>query len=121
MRPADSASGIFRNLDPDLCVQGRRILEIITGCSECLSFPHCQYTASLDLDTFPEIFRSAIIGKYDFEKGLLFSLDIYKNSLTETIISNIQKYMFYEEVMIKQVLYYILIWAQLLKTNDVVS
>ena len=41
-------------------------------CSECLSFPHCQYTASPDLDTFPEIFRSAIIGNYDCEKGELF-------------------------------------------------
>ena len=28
---------------------------LVTVCSECLSFPHCQYTASLDLDTFPEI------------------------------------------------------------------
>ena len=27
------------------------------------------YTASLDLDSFPEIFRSAIIGNYDWEKG----------------------------------------------------
>ena len=41
------------------------------GCSQCLSFPHCQYSASLDLDTFPEIFLSAIIGNYDCEKGLL--------------------------------------------------
>ena len=45
--------------------------EFITGCSEYLSFPHCQYTASLDLDTFPEVFRSAIIGNYDCKKGLL--------------------------------------------------
>ena len=65
----DWALGIFRNPGPDLCVQGRRILEFITGCSECLSFPHCQYTA--DLDTFQEIFRSEIIGNYDCEKGLL--------------------------------------------------
>ena len=47
--------------------------EFFTGCSECLSFPHCQYTASLDLHTFPEIFRSAITGNYDCEKGLLKS------------------------------------------------
>ena len=43
------------------------------GLSKCLSFPYCQYTASLDLDTFPEIFLSAIIGSYDCEKGLLTS------------------------------------------------
>ena len=50
--------------------------EFITGCtcSKCLSFPHCQYTASLDLDTYPKIFRSAIIGNYDCEKGLFSSL-----------------------------------------------
>ena len=47
--------------------------KFITGCSECFSFPHCQYTASLDLDTFSEIFRSTIIGNYDCEKGLLSS------------------------------------------------
>ena len=77
MRPADLALGIFRNPDPDLCVPGRRILcprEFITGCSKCLSLPHCQYTASLDLDTFLEIFRSAFIGNYDCEKGLLPSV-----------------------------------------------
>ena len=63
MRPADSALGIFRNLLPENP-------EFITGCSQCLSFPHCRYTASLDLDIFPEIFRSAIIGNYDCEMGL---------------------------------------------------
>ena len=86
MRPADSALGIFRNPDPDLCVQGSRILEFITSCSECLSFPHCQYTASLDLDTFPEIFRSAITGNYDCEKGLLAAWvisEIKKKSSTD--------------------------------------
>ena len=71
MRPADSALGIFKNPDPDLCVLGRGILEFFTDCSECLSFSHCQYIASPDLDTFSENFRSAIFGKYDCEKGLL--------------------------------------------------
>ena len=68
---ADSALGIFRNPDPDLCVQDS---EFITGCSECLSFPHCQYTARRDFDTFPEVLLSANIGNYDCEKGLLFWL-----------------------------------------------
>ena len=68
MRPADSALGIFRN--PDLCLPENP--ELITGC-ERLSFQHCQYTDSLNLYiTFPEIFRSAIIGNYDCEKGLFF-------------------------------------------------
>ena len=58
--------------------------EFITGCSECLSFPHCQYTVSLDLDTFPEIFGSAIIGNYDCEKGLL-GFDGLENAAMETI------------------------------------
>ena len=74
MRPADSALEFFWNPDPDLCVLRFCVPEnpkCITGCSECLSFPHCQYTDSLDLDTFPEDFRSAIIGNYDCEKGLL--------------------------------------------------
>ena len=43
-----------------------------TGYSEYFSFPHFQYIASLDLDTFPETFCSAFIGKYDCEKGLFF-------------------------------------------------
>ena len=34
----------------------------------------CQYTASLDLDIFPENFRSAIIGNYDCVKDL-FALE----------------------------------------------
>ena len=79
MRPADSALGIFKNSDPDVCVPGRSILrprvpenpEFITGCSECLSFLYCPYTPSLDLDTFTETFRSAIIRNYDCEKCLL--------------------------------------------------
>ena len=37
-------------------------------------FPHCQYTANLDLDTFLEIFRSAIIGNHDCGKGLFCKL-----------------------------------------------
>ena len=45
--------------------------EFITGNSECRSFPHCQYIASLNLDAFPEIFRTAIIENFDCEKGLL--------------------------------------------------
>ena len=76
MHPADSALGMFRNLDQDLCVTGGRFCvlenpEFIAGNSECLSFPHCQYTASLDLDTFLEIFHSAIVGNFDCEKCLL--------------------------------------------------
>ena len=51
----------------------RGVVQFITGWSECLSFPHCQFTGSLDPDIFPEIFRSAIIGTYDWEKGLLTS------------------------------------------------
>ena len=47
--------------------------EFITACSECLSFPHYQYTASLNLDTFQESFCSAIIGNYDCEKGLFWN------------------------------------------------
>ena len=61
MPPTDLALEILGNLDP----------EFITGCSKCLSIPHCQYTASLDLDTFLEVFRSGITGNYDCEKGLL--------------------------------------------------
>ena len=72
MRRADSDLGIFRN--PTRIYASREAEscknpEFIKGRSECLSFPHCQYTASLDLATFPEIFRSAIIGNYDCEKG----------------------------------------------------
>ena len=67
MRPANSALGIFRNPDLDLYIPENP--EFITGCSQYLSFPNCQYIASLDLDTFPEIFRSAIIRNYDCEKG----------------------------------------------------
>ena len=32
MRPADSASGIFRSQDPDLCIPGRRILRPREPC-----------------------------------------------------------------------------------------
>ena len=79
--------GSFRNPGPNLCVQGRRICvpekpEFITGCSECLSFLHCQYTASLDLDTFPEIYRSAIIGNYDCEKVYYIShTEIFRSAI----------------------------------------
>ena len=45
--------GTFRNLDPDLCVPENP--EFITGCSVYLSFPHCQYTATLDLIHFRKI------------------------------------------------------------------
>ena len=61
---------IYASRDEGFCVPKNP--EFITGCSECLSFSHCQYTASLDLDTFPEILRSAIIGNYDCEKGLFY-------------------------------------------------
>ena len=69
--------------DPDLCVQGLRILRplepwIYHRLKRVSFIPHCKYTAILDLDTFPEIFRSAIIGNYDYEKGLLLLfLDIF--------------------------------------------
>ena len=33
MRPADSALGIFRSPDPDLCVPGRRILRPREPCN----------------------------------------------------------------------------------------
>ena len=69
MRPADSALGIFRNPDPDLCVPGRRVLRPRVRIVK--KRHQEEYTASLELDTFPEIFRSAIIGNYDCEKGLL--------------------------------------------------
>ena len=39
------------------------------------------YTASLDLDAFPEIFRSAIIGNYDCENGSGVSVLLYCDSL----------------------------------------
>ena len=50
---------IYASRDAGFCVPEKP--KFITGCSECLSFPHCQYTASLDLDTFQEIF---LLGNY---------------------------------------------------------
>ena len=61
MRPGtqDSASPRTMNLS-----------QVVT--SVFFHFRIVNYTSSLDLDTFPEIFRSAIIGNYDCEKGLLY-------------------------------------------------
>ena len=77
---------IYASKDAGFCVPENP--EFIIRCSECLSFPHCQYTASLDLDTIPEIFRSAIIGNYDWEKGLRKSsgLKFYAIRVTVKII-----------------------------------
>ena len=68
---------IYASRDAGFCVPEKP--KFITGCSECLSFPHCQYTASLDLDTFQEIFRAAIIGNYDCEKGTCILITAHVN------------------------------------------
>ena len=54
-----------------------------SGSQDSAGFLHCQYTASLDLYTFSEIFRSAIIGNYNCEKGLL-QWKSYINSLDKS-------------------------------------
>ena len=60
--------------------------EFIAGCSECLLFPHCQYTASLNFDTFPESFRSTIIGNYVCGKGLLSDIPGFRIMIRGRIV-----------------------------------